>query len=56
MPGKGYRLLLAIDTSTKYAGVLLYEDETEVFSQLWHSSNSHTVELMPAINDALDKC
>ena len=56
MPGKGYRLLLAIDTSTKYAGILLYEDETEVFSQLWHSSNSHTVELMPAINNALDKC
>lgn len=49
-------MLLAIDTSTKYAGVLLYKEKAEVFSHLWHSTNSHTVELMPAINDALDIC
>jgi len=56
MSEKRCRLLLAIDTSTKYAGILLYKDETNIFSCSWHSSNSHTVELMPAINDALYKC
>ena len=44
-------MLLAIDTSTRMAGLALY-DEVQGWvlgEELWHSANKHTVELMPRL-------
>ncbi len=40
---------LAIDTSTRYAGVCVSQDGRELVSRLWYSRQNHTVELMPTI-------
>jgi tRNA threonylcarbamoyladenosine biosynthesis protein TsaB len=46
-------MLLAVDTSTRYLGVALY-DGVSVLSELtWLSQNHHTVELSPAVAAAL---
>ena len=43
-------MLLALDTSTRLASIALYSGERGLISEYtWHSSNQHTVELMPAI-------
>ena len=42
-------MLLAIDTSTRYAGVALAVDGQVVSSRNWFSRTNHTAELMPAI-------
>lgn len=42
-------MLLAIDTSTRYAGVVLADEERVVASRTWHSGVNHTAELMPAV-------
>lgn len=42
-------MLLAIDTSTRYAGVALADRERLVESHTWHSGVNHTAELMPAV-------
>ncbi len=46
-------MLLAIDTSTPCAGVLVWEDGRPVFSQTWRSAYNHTRMLMPAVREAL---
>ena len=46
-------MLLAIDTSTRYAGVALAQDGRVVSSRCWYSAVNHTAELMPAIADTL---
>ena len=46
-------MLLAIDTSTRYAGVALAAEGRLVALRSWFSSVSHTVELMPAIAESL---
>lgn len=47
-------MLLAIDTSTRYAGVALADDNGRVVScRSWHSAVNHTVELMPAVAQTL---
>ena len=46
-------MLLAIDTSTAYAGVLLWEDNQPLHSLAWRSSHNHTAHLMPAVRHAL---
>jgi len=46
-------MLLAIDTSTRYAGVALAAEGQLVSLRSWFSSVSHTVELMPAIAESL---
>jgi len=46
-------MLLAIDTSTRYAGVLLWKEGIPIVSQSWHSTHNHTAELMPAIQRVL---
>ena len=48
-------MLLAIDTSTVYAGVLLWDDGRPVYSITWRSANNHTSRLMPAIRQALQQ-
>ena len=49
-------MLLAIDTSTRYAGVA-FVDEQGLLTQLmhWRSIRNHTVELMPAIDRILER-
>ena len=47
-------MLLAIDTSTRYAGVALADGDSVLSSKLWFSKVNHTVELMPAVGQILD--
>lgn len=43
-------MLLALDTSTRLAGVALYQEERGLIAEHnWHSANRHTVELMPQV-------
>ena len=46
-------MLLAIDTSTRYAGVALYDGVHILNIRSWHSTSSHTSELMPAVKGVL---
>ena len=46
-------MLLAIDTSTRYAGVALAENGRVVSSRSWWSAINHTAELMPATSQLL---
>lgn len=48
-------MLLAVDTSTRYAGVALWNGEQLVSSYCWHSARNHTVELMPAVAFVLER-
>jgi tRNA threonylcarbamoyladenosine biosynthesis protein TsaB len=44
------RMLLALDTSTKLAGIALYDGEKGLIAEYnWHSANRHTIELMPQV-------
>ncbi len=52
-------MLLAVDTSTRYAGVALFgalepEKGRMVASRCWYSSVNHTSELMPAVSQILE--
>jgi len=52
-------MLLAVDTSTRYAGVALYSAPTPekgqvIASRCWYSSENHTSELMPAVSQILE--
>jgi tRNA threonylcarbamoyladenosine biosynthesis protein TsaB len=46
-------MLLAIDTSTRYAGVALADERRVLSARCWYSSVNHTAELMPAVSDLL---
>jgi len=46
-------VLLAIDTSTRYAGVALADEERVLNCRVWFSKVSHTTELMPAVAEIL---
>lgn len=46
-------MLLAIDTSTRYAGIAIADQERVLASRCWHSTGSHTAQLMPAISNLL---
>lgn len=46
-------MLLAIDTSTRYAGVALADGGRVVSCRSWHSAVNHTAELMPAVAQTL---
>jgi len=46
-------MLLAIDTSTRFAGVALADDERVVSCRTWYSRVNHTSELMPAVAQVL---
>lgn len=48
-------MLLAIDTSTRHAGVCLRNDELVVCSLSWYSTQNHTRELLPAIENVLGR-
>ena len=46
-------MLLAIDTSTRHAGVALYNEGLVQSCRNWYSPVNHTVELMPAVAQIL---
>ncbi len=46
-------MLLAIDTSTRYAGVALAAEGRVVSLRSWFSTVNHTVELMPTVAESL---
>ena len=48
-------MLLAIDTSTRYAGIALADEQRVVDVQAWYSPVNHTTELMPAISNMLNR-
>ena len=47
-------MILAIDTSTRYAGVALTKEDQVVASHTWHSLYNHTSELMPSVVNILE--
>ena len=47
-------MLLALDTSTRYASVALADEDRVVDSRTWHTTFSHTTQLMPAVALLLD--
>jgi tRNA threonylcarbamoyladenosine biosynthesis protein TsaB len=43
-------MLLALDTSTRLAGIALYDGERGLLAEhTWHSANRHTAELLPQV-------
>lgn len=48
-------MILAIDTSTRLAGVALYDGTQVLAEAVWHSQNYHTVELTPTIQAMLQR-
>lgn len=48
-------MLLAIDTSTAYGGVMMWENGRPVYSINWRSAYNHTKHLMPEIRRALQE-
>lgn len=49
-------MLLAIDTSTTWIGLALYDGVRVLGEMTWQSKNHHTIELSPGINELLDRC
>jgi tRNA threonylcarbamoyladenosine biosynthesis protein TsaB len=48
-------ILLAIDTSTRMVGIALHDGEQVLWESVWKSQDHHTVELAPAVGEALRK-
>ncbi len=49
-------MLLALDTSTRMAGIALYDDDRGVLAEYnWHSGHQHTVELVPEVARLLER-
>lgn len=46
-------MLLAIDTSTEWIGMALFNGDQIISEQIWKSHNYHTVDLVPAIERML---
>ncbi|MEJ2262681.1 MAG: tRNA (adenosine(37)-N6)-threonylcarbamoyltransferase complex dimerization subunit type 1 TsaB [Anaerolineales bacterium] len=46
-------MLLAIDTSTRFVGVALYDGVQVLSEKVWSSHDYHTVELAPAVEQTL---
>ena len=49
-------MLLAVDTSTQWIGLALYDGADVLGEVVWQSRSHHTVELAPAIADLLQRC
>jgi len=47
------QMILAFDSSTRYAGVALADAQRVIACRCWYSSANHTVELMPAVAQTL---
>jgi len=46
-------MLLALDTSTQWMGIALYDGNSVRYEHVWKTQKRHTVELAPAVNSAL---
>ncbi len=47
-------MLLALDTSTRLAGIALYDGAAGLVAEYnWHSANRHTIELMPQVSQMM---
>lgn len=46
-------MILAIDTSTRWMGLSLFNGSQILYEKVWRTSRRHTVELIPAIQSAL---
>ena len=49
-------MLLAVDTSNEWMGLAVYDGKQVVGERAWRSSQHHTVELAPAIQELLRQC
>jgi tRNA threonylcarbamoyladenosine biosynthesis protein TsaB len=49
-------MLLAVDTSNEWMGLAVYDGSRVVGERAWRSSQHHTVELAPAIQELLTRC
>lgn len=48
-------MLLAVDTSTQWMGLALYDGSQVMGESAWKTSSHHTVELAPALDDLLHR-
>jgi tRNA threonylcarbamoyladenosine biosynthesis protein TsaB len=48
-------MLLAVDTSTQWMGLALYDGSQVLGESVWKTSSHHTVELAPALDDLLHR-
>jgi tRNA threonylcarbamoyladenosine biosynthesis protein TsaB len=49
-------MLLAVDTSTTWIGLALYDGVRVLGEMTWQSQNHHTVELTPGVQELFDRC
>lgn len=49
-------MILAVDTSTTWIGLALFDGVRVLGEMIWQSKNHHTVELAPGINELLSRC
>ena len=49
-------MILAIDTSTQWMGIALLQDAQILYEKVWRTKRRHTVELAPAIQEAVQDC
>ncbi len=49
-------MLLAVDTSNEWMGLAIYDGEQVRGERAWRSSQHHTIELAPAIQELLASC
>ena len=49
-------MLLAVDTSTRWIGLALYNESQVLGEFIWQTHNFHTVELAPALEQLLERC
>jgi tRNA threonylcarbamoyladenosine biosynthesis protein TsaB len=49
-------MLLAVDTSTSWIGLALYDGDRILCEMNWQSRSHHTVELSPGIQELLTRC
>ncbi len=49
-------MLLAVDTSTSWIGLALYDGVRVLGEMTWQSRSHHTVELSPGVNELLQRC
>jgi tRNA threonylcarbamoyladenosine biosynthesis protein TsaB len=49
-------MILAIDTSTQWMGIALLKDTQILYEKVWRTHRRHTVELAPAIQEAVADC
>ena len=46
-------MIIAIDTSTEWIGLAIFDGVQVLAEYIWRSKNYHTVELVPALNDLI---